>query len=63
MSNKEDNRTSYIYLEKMFPNKLIKWDEIYMLARNLTQNTYLRCFRYKTFKNILYLNNKLSHLN
>ena len=47
------------YIEKMLPNKPIKWDEIYLLPRKVTYNTYLRCFQYKVLNNMLYLNNKL----
>ena len=47
MSNIENNPTSQIYFEKMFPNKPIKWDEIYLLPHKVTYNTYLRCFNIK----------------
>ena len=43
----------------MFPKKPIKWDEIYLLPRKITYNTYLRCFQYKVLNNVLYFNNKL----
>ena len=58
MSNIENKPTSQTYFEKMFPNKAIKWDEIYLLPRIVTYNTYLRCFQYQILNNILYLNNK-----
>ena len=52
ISNIENNPTSQIYFEKMFPNKPIKWDEIYLVPHKVTYNTYL-------LNNILYFNNKL----
>ena len=59
ISNIENKPTSQIYFEKMFPCKPIKWDEIYLLPREVTYNKYLRCFQTKILSNILYLNNKL----
>ena len=59
MSNMENKPTSQIYFEKMFPNKPIKGDDIYLLPRRNIYNTYLRCFQFKMLNNILYLNNKL----
>ena len=59
MSNIENNPTSQIYFEKMFLNKPIKWDKIYLLPRKVTYNTYLRCFQCKILNNILYFNKKL----
>ena len=43
----------------MFPNKPIKWHEIYLLPHKVTYNTYLQCVQYKVSNNILYLNEKL----
>ena len=63
MSNIENKPTCQIYFEKMFLRKSIKWDEIYLLTRNVTYNTYLRCYQYKILNNILYLNNKLYTFN
>ena len=59
MSNIENKPTSQMFFEKMFPNRPIKWDEIYLLPRKVTYKTYLRCFQNKISNNILYLNNKL----
>ena len=59
MSNVENKPTSQIYFEKIFPNKPIKRDEIYLLSLEVTYNTYLRCFQYKILNNILHLNSKL----
>ena len=42
MSNIENKFTSQIYFEKMFPNKHTKWDEIFLLPRKVTYNTYLK---------------------
>ena len=63
MSNIENKPTCQIYFEKMFLCKSIKWDEIYLLTRKVTYNTYLRCYQYKILNNILYLNNKLYTFN
>ena len=43
----------------MFPNKPIKWDEIYLLPHKVTSNIYLGYFQYEILSNIPYLNNKL----
>ena len=43
----------------MFPNKPIKWDEIYLLPRKSTYNRYVQCFQYEILNNILYFNNEL----
>ena len=59
MSNIKDKPTSQIYFEKIFPNKSVKWEELYLLPRIVTYNTYLRWFQYKIYKKTLYLNNKL----
>ena len=54
MSNVENKPTSQIYFEKIFPNKPIKRDEIYLLSLEVTYNTYLRRFQYKILNNILH---------
>ena len=59
MSNIENKLTTEKYFEKIFLNKPIKWDEIYLLPRKDTYNTYLRSFHYKILNSILYLNVKV----
>lgn len=39
------------------------WKTIYLLPRNTTIDSYTRVFQYKILNNILFLNNKLYHLN
>ena len=60
MSNIKNKPTSQIYFQKMFPNKSITWDEIFLLPHKVTYNNiYLRCFQYQILNNMLCLNNKL----
>ena len=52
--------SSQIYFDNLFQDNLSGcWDQIYILPRNVTVYSYMRCFQYKIITNILFLNKKL----
>ena len=55
----EHQPTSQKYFDNLFPIIGLPWKEICLTACKATANSYLRCFSYKTFNNVLYLNKKL----
>ena len=59
ISTIEHQPTSQKYFDNLFPNIELSWKEIYLTARKVTANSYLRCFSYKIINNVLYLNKKL----
>ena len=48
------NTTSQIYFEKLFQNKEIKLEYIYLTPRRVTADTILHIFQYKILNNVLY---------
>ena len=59
VSKDRSKPSSNIYFEKMFPGIDLKWDDIYILPRRTTIETYLRFFQYKMLNNVLFLSKKL----
>ena len=59
VSKDRSKPSSNIYFEKMFPGIDLKWNDIYILPRRTTIETYLRFFQYKMLNNVLFLNKKL----
>ena len=51
--------TSQNYFNNMFPNCNLLWEQIYLLPRKVTIDSFLRCFQYKIINNTLFLNKKL----
>ena len=55
--------TSQPVLDNLFPNSVLDWSTIYLVARKVTLDTYTRVFHYKVVNNILFLNQKLFKIN
>ena len=55
----EHKPTSQKYSEEKLTELSLDWKEIYMTPRIVSSNTYMRCFQYKVFNNVLFLNKKL----
>ena len=55
--------TSQSSLKSYLSSSDIDWPSIYLLARNVTLDTYTRVFHYKIVNNILYLNQQLFKIN
>ena len=54
--------TSQKYFDRRFGPEL-KWDDIYLIPRIVTKDTYVQIFQYKILPNTLFLNSRLFHLN
>ena len=54
--------TSQKYFDQRFGPEL-KWDDIYLIPRVVTKDTYIQIFQYKILHNTLFLNARLFHLN
>ena len=55
----EHKPTSQKYSEEKLTELSLDWKEIYMTPRIVSSNTYMRCFQYKVFNDVLFLNKKL----
>ena len=51
--------SSQNYFNNMFTNCNLLWEQIYLLPRKVTIDSFLRCFQYKIINNTLFLNKKL----
>ena len=51
--------TSQKYFIKLFKTDSFDWEQIYLLPRLVTLDSYSRSLQYKILNNILYLNKKL----
>ena len=59
IANDNPEPSSQIYFKNMFKTDNLPWEQIYLLPRKVTIDSYLRCFQYKIINNILFLNKKL----
>ena len=59
ISNENSLPSSQNYFNNILPNCNLLWEQIYLLPRKVTIDSYLRCFQYKILNNILFLNKKL----
>ena len=51
--------TSQTFLNELLKTDSLDWEQIYVLPRLLTLDSYSRSFQYKILNNVLYLNKKL----
>ena len=56
ISEIDDQPTSQKYFNKLFPNMELPWEKIYLVAHNVTFNSYLCHFHLKIISYLLHLN-------
>ena len=59
IANENHVPSSQTYFNNMFKNDNFPWEQIYLLPRKITIDSYSHCFQYKIINNVFFLNKKL----